>query len=105
MTNTQFELIQSEKSYLTQTHNTYLIKFADKHFAPNKIEVFKMLKKEGLNPIKITVLNTYRKKKRKGKQSNIISMPGFKKYYVRLKEGETIEASEQPQEESTKKTK
>lgn len=102
MSNAQFELIQSEKSYLTQTNNTYLIRFAEKGFAPNKIEVRKMLEKEGLHPVKITVLNTYRKKKRRGRQSNVIATPGFKKYYVRLKAGEKIESPQPEESISTK---
>jgi ribosomal protein L23 len=91
----EFELVQTEKGYLTQTHNTYLLKFADRQYKPNKIEVSKLLKAQGLNPIKITVLNTYKKKKRRGKKSGLITMPSTKKYYVRLKTGETIQAQEE----------
>lgn len=90
----QFELIQTEKGYLTQTHNTYLLKFADKNFRPNKIEVEKLLKSQGLTPVKITVLNTYKKKKRRGRQSNIVAMKSYKKYFVRLQAGQTIEPNE-----------
>ena len=91
----QFELIQTEKGYLTQSNNTYLVKFADKQYRPNKIELIKMLKAQGLTPLKVTVLNTYKKKKRRGKQSNIVAMKSYKKYYVRLAAGQTIEASEE----------
>ena len=97
----EFELVQTEKGYLTQTHNTYLLKFADRQYKPNKIEVIKLLKIQGLNVVKITVLNTYKKKKRRGKKSGLVTMPSSKKYYVRLKDGETI----QPKEESTQENK
>jgi ribosomal protein L23 len=91
---TQFKLIQTEKNYLTQVSNTYLIGFVDKNFKPNKIEVTKMLRLAGYNPLKINVLNTYKKSKRRGKAGNTITTKSFKKYYVRLKVGETIEPPE-----------
>ncbi|NJL96305.1 50S ribosomal protein L23 [Candidatus Gracilibacteria bacterium] len=91
---TEFQLLQTEKSYLVQKHNYYLIQFADKRFEPNKIEVMKLLKKEGYNPLTIKVANQYKKLKRRGKQSNLISIKRPKKYYVKLKQGESIKFPE-----------
>lgn len=90
MSNPQFELVQTEKGYLTQTHNTYLLKFSDKQFRPNKIQVAQLLKSAGYNAEKITVLNTYKKKKRRGRQSNVVTQKSYKKYYVRLEAGQSI---------------
>ena len=97
MSTPQFELVQSEKGYLTQTHNTYLLKFSDKQYKPNKIQVAQLLKSAGYNAEKVTVLNTYKKKKRRGRQSNVIAKKSYKKYYVRLEAGQSIA----PAEEST----
>lgn len=91
MSTPQFELIQTEKGYLTQTHNTYLLKFSDKQFRPNKIQVEQILKAAGYNPVKVTLLNTYKKKKRRGRNHNVVTQKSFKKYYVRLQTGQTIE--------------
>ena len=90
MSTPQFELVQSEKGYLTQTHNTYLLKFSDKQYKPNKIQVAQLLKSAGYNAEKITVLNTYKKKKRRGRQSNVVAKKSYKKYYVRLEAGQSI---------------
>ena len=100
MSTPQFELIQTEKAYLTQTHNTYLLKFNDKQFRPNKIQVGQILKAAGYTPLKITVLNTYKKKKRRGRNHNVVTQKSFKKYYVRLETGQTMEPATSQNSES-----
>ncbi|MBC7472064.1 MAG: 50S ribosomal protein L23 [candidate division SR1 bacterium] len=87
----QFKLVQTEKSYKVQENNFFMIYFVDKSFTPNKIEVAKILRKEGLNPLKVTVVNPYKKLKKRGKQNNIIEQKRYKKYFVKLKAGEKIE--------------
>jgi ribosomal protein L23 len=87
----EFRLVQTEKSYNVQKDNFFMISFIDKSFTPNKIEVVKILKKQGLNPLKVTVVNPYSKLKKRGKQNNIIEQKRFKKYFVKLKTGERIE--------------
>jgi ribosomal protein L23 len=92
MTKTQeFRLVQTEKSYKVQEKNFFMINFVDKSFTPNKIEVVKLLKAQGLNPLKVTVVNPYGKMKRRGKQSNLVEQKRFKKYYVKLPAGQKIE--------------
>jgi ribosomal protein L23 len=86
-----FRLIESEKSFLIQQNNFFYISFDDKNFQPNKIEVQKLLKLHGYNPIEIKVINQYEKKKRRGKGGKTISQKRHKKYYVKLKVGEKIE--------------
>jgi len=96
---TTFQLLQTEKSYQVQKDNYYLIQFADKRFEPNKIEVAKLLRKEGYNPLAIKVVNQYKKQKRRGRQSNVVSIKRPKKYYVKLKAGESIKAPEDNNEQ------
>lgn len=86
-----FKLVQTEKSYRVQQNNFFMISFVDKNFTPNKIEVVKILKKEGLHPIKVTIVNPYTKKKRRGKQNNLVDQKRLKKYFVKLPAGEKIE--------------
>jgi ribosomal protein L23 len=93
---TEFELIQSEKSYLVQEKNFYLISFKDKRFSPNKIEVAKLLRSQGLTPLKITTVTPYKKQKRRGGKSRIVSQLRPKKYYVKLQAGQKIAAPEEP---------
>ncbi len=99
----QFQLVQTEKSYLVQKDNYYLIQFVDSRFEPNKIEITKLLKKSGYNPLKIRIVNQYKKKKRRGKQSNIVSVKRPKKYYVKLKAGESIKSEEDKNNNATTK--
>jgi ribosomal protein L23 len=87
----QYRLVQTEKSYKVQENNFFMISFNDKSFTPNKIEVVKLLKKDGLNPLKVTVVNPYNKLKKRGKQNNIVEQKRYKKYFVKLKAGEKIE--------------
>lgn len=87
----QFRLVQTEKSYKVQENNFFMIYFIDKAFTPNKIEVVKILKKQGLNALKVTVVNPYKKLKKRGKQNNLIEQKRYKKYFVKLKAGEKIE--------------
>jgi ribosomal protein L23 len=87
----EFRLVQTEKSYKVQENNYFMISFVDKSFTPNKIEVVKILKKQGLHPLKVTVVNPYSKLKKRGKQNNIVEQKRFKKYFVKLKAGEKIE--------------
>jgi ribosomal protein L23 len=87
----EFRLVQTEKSYKVQENNFYMISFLDKSFTPNKIEVVKILKKQGLTALKVTVVNPYNKLKKRGKQNNIVEQKRFKKYFVKLKAGEKIE--------------
>jgi ribosomal protein L23 len=87
----EFRLVQTEKSYKVQENNFFMISFVDKNYTPNKIEVAKILKKQGLTPLKITVVNPYNKLKKRGKQNNLVEQKRFKKYFVKLKPGQKIE--------------
>ncbi len=91
----EFRLVQTEKSYKVQADNFYLIQFMDQSFEPNKIEVAKLLKAQGKTALKITVVNQYKKLKRKGKKSKVIAQKRLKKYYVKLKVGEIIEETKE----------
>jgi ribosomal protein L23 len=91
----QYTLVQTEKSYKVQGDNFYLIGFPDKNFTPNKIEVKKMLVKDGLHPLKITIVNPYSKLKRRGKKNSMVAQKRFKKYYVKLQPGEKIEETKE----------
>jgi ribosomal protein L23 len=84
------QLIQTEKSYRTQQNNTYMLTFAERSFSTNKIELEKLLKKNGLNVLKITTTNTQQKTKRRGKAGKTILQFRPQKYYVRLRLGEII---------------
>ncbi len=87
----KMSLIQTEKSFLVQKSNTYLVSFDDKEFTPNKIELTKALIANNLTPLNITSVNLPGKNKRKGKRgSHTIRTKRAKKYYVKLKEGEKI---------------
>jgi ribosomal protein L23 len=87
----KMSLIQTEKSFLVQKNNTYLVSFDDKQFTPNAIELTKILKANNLTPLKITTVNLPGKTKRKGRRGNhTIRTKRAKKYYVKLKEGEKI---------------
>jgi ribosomal protein L23 len=86
----EFTLIQTEKSYLVRKTNTYLLVFNDRNFTPNKIEVEKLLKTQGLTPLKITVVNPYKKLKRRGPKGKLVAQKRPKKYYVRLPVGQQI---------------
>ena len=89
----EFKLVQTEKSYNVQENNFFMISFVDKNFKPNKIEVCKLLKAKGFNPLKITIVNPYNKKKKRGKANSLVEQKRFKKYYVKLSNGEKIEES------------
>ena len=89
----EFKLVQTEKSYKVQENNFFMISFVDKNFKPNKIEVCKLLKAKGFNPLKITIVNPYNKKKKRGKSNSLVEQKRFKKYYVKLSNGEKIEES------------
>jgi ribosomal protein L23 len=91
----EFQLVSTEKSYLVQQNNYYLIQFTDKRFTPNKIEVTKLLLKAGYDALAVKTVNQYKKRKRKGKQSNIVRVLRPKKYYVKLKPGQSIKAEQE----------
>lgn len=83
-------LVQTEKAYKAQETNTYVLVFGQKNFSTNKIELTKLLRKQGLTPIKVTTTNTQQKLKKRGKSGNIITQFRPQKYFVRLKIGELI---------------
>ena len=80
-------LIQTEKAYQTQVNNTYVLTFKEKGYSTNKIELEKLLVKNGLTPLKITTTNAQQKTKRRGKSGKTILQFRPQKYYVRLKAG------------------
>jgi len=93
-----YEVLQTEKAYRVQEKNTFLITFKA-GANPTKIQVQQMLKKNGLNPLKVNKVVPHKKRKsRNGRRTNVtISRPT--KYYITLKEGETLiqETNEQEQ--------
>jgi ribosomal protein L23 len=87
----KYTLVETEKSFKVQEKNFYLIRFEDKSFDPNKIQVKQLLLKDGLHVEKVTVSNAYSKLKRRGKKNSKIAQKRAKKYFVKLKIGEKIE--------------
>lgn len=85
-----YQVLQTEKSYRAQLNNTYVISFKDKSFQPNKIEVAKLLSKEGFHPLSVTVVNPRSKMKRRGGTSRLVKQTRPRKYYVKLQAGETL---------------
>jgi len=83
-------LVQTEKAYKGQETNTYTLVFAQKKYNTNKIELTKLLRKQGLNPLKVTTTNTQQKVKKRGKSGNKVLQFRPQKYFVRLKIGELI---------------
>jgi ribosomal protein L23 len=83
-------LVQSEKSYLLQKNNRFMltVEGAAKDF--NKIEFKKILQKNSFNAIDIKVVNLPSKKKRRTTAKGLILKKRKKKYLVKLKEGETF---------------
>ncbi len=67
-----------------------MLTFKDKNFSTNKIELEKLLVKNGLTPLKITTTNIHQKTKRRGKAGKTILQYRPQKYYVKLKAGEVI---------------
>jgi hypothetical protein len=83
-------LIQTEKAYQTQVNNTYVLTFAEKNYNTNKIELEKVLIKNGLTPVKITTTNSHQKSKKKGKAGKVKIQFRPQKYYVKLQVGQII---------------
>jgi ribosomal protein L23 len=83
-------LIQTEKAYQTQVNNTYVLTFAEKNYSTNKIELEKVLIKNGLTPLKITTTNAHQKAKKKGRSGKIKTQFRPQKYYVKLQVGQII---------------
>lgn len=83
-------LKKTEKAYNLLSNNIYTLVFDELSFKPNKIEVNKILKKHGLNAIKIRTLNPYSKTKFRKTRANKILISRPKKYIVRLVAGQTI---------------
>lgn len=86
-----YYVLETEKAYNLQQKNTYTIVFLDKRVQPNKIEVVKLLRGQGKNPVKVRSLNPYRKIKTRGKQFNKVKQFRFKKYFITLPAGEILE--------------
>ena len=91
----EFELVQTEKSFLAQKDNYYLINFKNKNFTPNKIEVTKFFIKEGYTVVSVNVINQYRKLKKRGSKNKSIAIKRPKKYYIQLAPGQSIKSENQ----------
>lgn len=84
-----YEVLQTEKAYRTQEGNTYAVVFRNNE-QPTKVQVKQMLKQGGFTPLKVTkVVPPTKTKSRNGRRSTIrVKRPV--KYYITLKEGETL---------------
>ncbi len=83
-------LIQTEKAYNSQQLQTFVVSFVG-NYQPNKIELTKTLKKSGLNPLQINVVNLPSKTKKKGMKKRTVKHSRPSKYYIKLKVGETLD--------------
>lgn len=79
-----FILIENEKAYNLRTQNVFTIVSSNKKFQPNKIELNKILVKNGFNPIHIRVINPYQKVKTRSRRGNVVKQFRPKKYLVKL---------------------
>jgi ribosomal protein L23 len=94
-----YEVLQTEKAYRTQEKNTYIITFKN-NVTPTKVQVMQELKKLGLNPTKVNKVVPPRKtRSRNGRRTNITVRRPVK-YFVTLKQGETL-IQEAANEETT----
>jgi hypothetical protein len=85
-----WRLLQTEKSYNTQLNSTYILANYNKNFKTNKIELYKFLKKKGLEPVKITATNTFQKIKTKGQKKTKVAQFRPKKWYITLSKTQTL---------------
>jgi ribosomal protein L23 len=83
-------LIQTEKAYNLQQAQTFVITFSD-HYEPNKIELAKILRQNGLSPLQINLVSLPNKTKRKGTKRRTYTSKRPTKYYIKLKIGETLD--------------
>ncbi|MEM1312005.1 MAG: hypothetical protein AAGF07_00915 [Patescibacteria group bacterium] len=83
-------LVQTEKAYQAKLNNVFVLSFIEKNLMLNKIELEKILLKNGLEPLKITTTKSYQKLKRRGKSGKLKSQFRPKKYYVKLQAGQAI---------------
>ncbi|GEM_PF-1998971 len=89
MTLNNVSLLQTEKAYNMSQSQVFVLTI-DGSFIPNKIELAKILKKHGLNPIRINVANLPVKVKIRGQKRRTILKKRPTKYYIKLKPGEVL---------------
>ncbi len=89
MTLNNISLLQTEKAYNMSQSQVFVLAFSG-GFIPNKIELAKILKRNGLNPIKINVVNLPSKVKIRGQKRRTILKTRPTKYYIKLKPGEVL---------------
>lgn len=85
------KIISNEKAMNLETQNKYVLVFDDMNFSINKIELSKLLKKEGYNPINIKVVNLPSKVKMKGAKRRKTTQKRAKKFYVTLEKGQKLD--------------
>jgi ribosomal protein L23 len=83
-------LVQTEKSLSTQQNNVFVIASMDKNLKTNKIELTKELEKNGVQVVKISSLNTYKKIKSRGKKRTAVKQFRPKKWFVKLNPGQVL---------------
>jgi ribosomal protein L23 len=87
---TNWKILQTEKAYNSQIQNTFVLSNSDKNLKMNKIELTKILTKQGLSVIAINTTASYQKIKSRGAKKRITTQFRPKKWYVKLKAGQTI---------------
>jgi ribosomal protein L23 len=81
---------RTEKAYQQMQKNVFVLVFDDIKFAPNKTELAKILKKHSLDAVQVRVVKPYSKVKLRNSRANKIRVARPTKYYVTLKEGQSI---------------
>jgi len=85
------KLVENEKAMNLQTENVYTFAFDDVNYSVNKIELTKMLRAKGLNPLDVRIVNLPSKVKLRQKTRKKSAKKRAKKYYVKLKDGDKID--------------
>jgi ribosomal protein L23 len=88
---TYANLVQTEKSYNLQQSQIFTLRFSG-GYQPNKIELTKILKNHGLEPLNISLVNLPDKKKfQKSKRRQLKVKKRPTKYYIKLKVGQELD--------------
>lgn len=86
----KFKLLVNEKAVLVSRNNFFVLELVNKQEDITKIGLKTLIKKIGLNALKINSLQPKSKFKRRGKKQNIVEMKKAKKYFVQLKTGQQL---------------
>lgn len=83
-------LVQTEKAFDLQKNSVFTLAHFDKNFKTNKIEITKLLKTQGIDVESVTSTASHQKTKLRGKGRVKVKQYRPKKWYVKLKTGQTI---------------